>query len=116
VAAASLQVQATRVCLREIESRQFGLEVAVRFRLLDSQDKHAVWEQILTCSPAADALSLYFGYLPFPYEGLLSMGTPVRPLTAYEGPAGRALVQADLEEAVRGLVAGFLALTRSPSP
>jgi hypothetical protein len=52
-------------------------------------------------------------FLPFPYEALIASPTTARPLSAYESPAGRDLLNADLEEAVSALASGFMGIIGS---
>ena len=115
-ASATLQVQPTRVCLREVRSGQFALEVAVRFRVREAHHGQLIWEQTLVNSDSFDARQSEFWFLPFPYEALIAGQTTVRPLSDYESPAARDLLQQDLEEAVSALASGFLDIIGSAPP
>jgi hypothetical protein len=110
-----LQIQPTRVCLREVERGRFALEVAVRFRLVRSDNQRLIWEQTLVNSEGLVAQSCDYGFLPFPYEALIPGSTAARPLSAYEPPDGRIFLEQDLAEAVTALCDGFLRLAR-PEP
>jgi hypothetical protein len=109
-ASVTLQVQPTRVCLREVRSRQLALEVAVRFRVREANHARVIWEQTLVCCDPSAAHASEGWFRRFPYETLIPGQTTVRPLSAYESPAGRDLLQDDLEEAVRALASAFLGI------
>jgi hypothetical protein len=115
-ASATLQVQPTRVCLREVRSGQFALEVAVRFRVREAHHGQLIWEQTLVNSDSSAAQASKCWFLRFPYEALIPGQTAVRPLSAYEPPIGRVLLQEDLEDAVRALASGFLDIIGSAPP